>query len=56
MQNKRQYTAPAGQVFTNGTVFGSELWLGEQDSLENWELITTAEAEKRKAEREVLPL
>ena len=42
----RHYVAKEGMVFTNGSVFVKELWLGTGDTLDNWEEITDAEAKK----------
>ena len=42
----RHYVAKEGMVFTKGSVFVKELWLGTGDTLDNWEEITDAEAKK----------
>ena len=45
-------TAAEGMTLTNGDVFGKEIYLGRGDSIDNWQEITDAEAEKLKAERD----
>lgn len=42
-------TAAEGKTLTNGATFGKEIYLGCNDKKENWQEITDAEAEKRKA-------
>lgn len=49
----RQITAEDNMVLTNGETFsdvGGTIYLGVNDSPENWDEITAEEAEKRQAE------
>lgn len=49
----RQITAEENMVLTNGETFsdvGGTIYLGVNDSPENWDEITAEEAEKRQAE------
>ena len=39
-------TPSKGMVLTNGETFGTEIYLGKNDSKENWYEITEAEADK----------
>ena len=39
-------TASEGMTLTNGEAFGKEVYLGKNDSAENWHEITDAEAEE----------
>lgn len=39
-------TAAEGMTLTNGEVFGKEVYLGKNDTAENWYEITDAEAKK----------
>ena len=39
----RKLTASEGYVLTNGDVYGKEVFLGVNDSAENWHEITDAE-------------
>ena len=39
-------TAAEGMTLTNGEAFGKEVYLGKNDSAENWHEITDAEAEE----------
>ena len=48
----RKLTASDGMVLTNGEVYGKEIYLGVNDSAENWHEITDAEYEKILAEKE----
>lgn len=41
-------TAAEGMTLTNGEVFGKEVYLGKNDTAENWYEITDAEAEELK--------
>ncbi len=41
----RKLTATAGMTLTNGEVFGKEVYLGKNDSPDNWREITDREAE-----------
>lgn len=56
----RKLTASAGYVLTNGDVYGREVYLGVNDSVENWHEITDAEYAdtmkklERQAEEELL--
>ena len=43
--------ASEGMTLTNGEVFGKEVYLGRNDSPENWYEITDEEAEKIEDER-----
>ena len=36
----RKLTASAGHILTNGDVYGKEVYLGVNDSAENWHEIT----------------
>ena len=42
----RKLTADEGMTLTNGEAFGKEVYLGKNDSAENWHEITEAEAEE----------
>lgn len=46
----RKLTASEGMTLTNGEAFGKVVYLGKNDSAENWTEITDAEAEAQKAE------
>lgn len=46
--------AKEGMTYTNGTVFRDKIWLGVNDSPENWYEITKEEAEERKKIQEEL--
>jgi hypothetical protein len=49
--------ADEGKVLTNGETFsdvGGEIYLGKNDSKDNWHEITKEEAEERKKELELL--
>ena len=39
----RKLTASGGYVLTNGDVYGKEVYLGVNDSADNWHEITDAE-------------
>ena len=41
----RKLTASEGMTLTNGTVFSKEVYLGKNDSPENWNEIPDSEAE-----------
>jgi len=45
-------TASEGMTLTNGEAFGKEIYLGVNDSPENWREITDSEAEGILKERE----
>lgn len=45
-------TASEGHVLTNGEVYGKEIYLGVNDSANNWHEITDAEYEVVLAEQE----
>lgn len=45
-------TADTGMKLTNGSAFGSVVYLGAHDSEDNWHEITEAEAEKLMAEED----
>ena len=42
----RKLTASEGMVLTNGEAFGKEIYLGVNDSAENWREITEVEYEE----------
>ena len=42
----RKLTASTGYVLTNGEVYGKEIYLGCNDSPDNWREITEAEYKK----------
>lgn len=42
----RKLTASDGMVLTNGEAFGKEIYLGVNDSVENWREITEVEYEE----------
>ena len=48
-------TASEGMMLTNGESYGKEIYLGVNDSAENWGEITDAEYEKIIAEQEKEP-
>lgn len=48
----RKLTAAEGMVLTNGEAYGKEIYLGKNDSPDNWHEITDAEYEKILAEQE----
>lgn len=48
----RKVTSADGMTLTNGTVFSKEIYLGKNDSLENWNEILDSEAEILRAEIE----
>ncbi len=54
----RKLTASDGMVLTNGEAFGKEIYLGINDSPDNWHEITDEEYEKifseQEAEHEVI--
>ena len=39
----RKLTASEGYILTNGEAYGKEIYLGKNDSAENWHEITDAE-------------
>lgn len=45
-------TASEGHVLTDGEAYGKEIYLGKNDSVENWHEITDAEYEVILAEEE----
>lgn len=47
----KKLTASDGMTLTNGEAFGKEIYLGINDSADNWHEITDAEAERIQAER-----
>ena len=49
----RVLIADNGMTYTNGFDFSKEIWLGLNDSPENWYQITDKEAEERLKEIEV---
>lgn len=42
----RKLTASEGMTLTNGETYGKEIYLGKNDSMNNWWEITDAEAEE----------
>lgn len=48
----RKLTAAEGMTLTNGEAYGKEIYLGVNDSPDNWHEITDAEYEKIVAEKE----
>ena len=48
----RKLTASEGMVLTNGEAFGKEIYLGVNDSADNWHEITEEEYNKILAEQE----
>ena len=46
----KKLTASEGMTLTNGEAFGKEIYLGKNDSADNWHEITDAEAERIQAE------
>ena len=48
----RILTASKGMVLTNGETYGTEVYLGTGDSVDNWHEITEEEYEKIQAELE----
>ena len=48
----RKLTASDGMVLTNGEAFGKEIYLGVNDSADNWHEITEEEYNKIFAEQE----
>lgn len=48
----RKLTANEGHTLTNGEVYGKEIYLGVNDSAENWHEITDAEYSEILAEQE----
>ena len=46
----KKLTASTGKILTDGTAYGTEIYLGKNDSEENWHEITLAKYEKIKAE------
>ena len=48
--NDRILIADEGMTYTNGYVYWKKVYLGVNDSPENWNPITDAEAEERKNE------
>lgn len=42
----KKLTAAEGMTLTNGEAFGKEIYLGKNDSADNWHEITDAEAEE----------
>lgn len=45
-------TASEGMILTNGKAYGKEIYLGCNDSADNWCEITEAEYEKKEKEEE----
>ena len=49
----KKLIASDGMTLTNGEAFGKEIYLGINDSADNWHEITDAEAER--LQKEMLP-
>lgn len=49
----KKLTAPEGMYLTNGHTCGKEIYLGKNDSPDNWYEITEAEAEAIMADEEI---
>lgn len=47
----RKLTATDGYILTNGEVYGKEIYLGKNDSPDNWHEITDAEYATIQAEQ-----
>ena len=47
----RKLTAAEGMTLTNGEAFGKEIFLGINDSADNWHEISDKEAERIQEER-----
>ena len=45
-------TAAEGMTLTNGESFGKEVYLGRNDTSDNWQEITDSEAEQLQTEKE----
>ena len=48
----KKMTASEGMMLTNGEAYGKEIYLGKNDSPDNWHEITDEEYEKILAEEE----
>ena len=48
----RKLTAAEGMTLTNGEAFGKEIYLGCNDSADNWQEIADEEAERLQAQAE----
>jgi hypothetical protein len=48
----RKLTAAEGMTLTNGEAFGKEIYLGCNDSADNWREIADEEAERLQAQAE----
>jgi hypothetical protein len=48
----KKLTAAEGMTLTNGEAYGKEIYLGCNDSVDNWHEITDEEAARRQAEEE----
>lgn len=46
----KKLTAAEGMTLTNGEAFGKEIYLGKNDSADNWHEIPDEEAERLQAE------
>ena len=49
----KKLTAAEGMTLTNGEAFGKEIYLGKNDSANNWHEITDAQAEN--LQKELVP-
>lgn len=47
----RKLTASEGMMLTNGEIYGKEIYLGVNDSPDNWHEVTIAEYEAKMAEQ-----
>lgn len=50
----RKLTAAEGMTLTNGDTYSKEIYLGDNDSPDNWREITDAEAEQQRADADAL--
>ena len=48
----RKLIASEGMTLTNGEAYGKEVYLGKEDSPDNWHEITDEEAERLQREKE----
>jgi hypothetical protein len=50
----RKLTASEGMMLTNGEIYGKEIYLGVNDSPDNWHEVTVEEYETKMSEMEAL--